>query len=500
MRLVQAVVILTALAAAGCSGRKKDQRTQKAPSTAQEGKKSVKGTAAEKKPNLILVVMDTVRADSVSAGGYSRATTPFLDTLVSEGVFFTNARSTSSWTHPAHASMFTGLVPSVHSARYAGKDLLKERQGTAAVIPMRKDIITLQELLKQAGYTTVGSVGAVLLNPGLGVTRGFESFAPAVVGKDPDAHTVNTRLLELLDEKPDDGLPVFVFVNYFDAHGPYAAHVEHAPWLEEFENLDAADLLERENGIPLFARLCAGTQKLTDSEWNRIRALYDSEIAFVDHHMKKLFAELDSRGILDNALVIITSDHGEYMGEHGGMADHGRTLYEELVHVPLLLWGKKHVPAGIKIDRPVSLRDVFFTFTELAGIEFRFRNPGCSLMAVAKGASCPGRPLVSEAFADPAVAPAAPRIFGQDYASVVQWPFKLIMKSSGETELYDLQKDPHELNKLTGPFRKKQNELVNIYKSWRLNNPAHKPDLTAIESQGPGPLTRERLKALGYIE
>jgi len=493
MRLIILSISAVVLLSSGC-GREEKSAKPSEPGPADQASTKT----AETRPNLILIVIDTVRADHASLLGYARPTTPFLARLADEGMTFTQAFTPAPWTHPAHASMFTGLLPSEHGARYAGAEAAKAEEGLATpVLPMRSDLAPLPELLSKAGYRTVGAVGAVLLSPGLGVTRGFESFAPADLKEEPDAETVTARIRSFLDQKSRDPRPLFVFANYFDAHGPYQAHAGVAPWLAGASSLETVDFLSRVQGVPRFARLCAGLERLPDKEWHRTADLYDSEIAYADQALKKLFDLLEMRGILKNALLAVTSDHGEYLGDRGGMADHGRTLYQPLLHVPLVLWGSGVPQKGIRSETPVSLVDIFPTFMKAAAA--RPDPAGCSLLATAAGRSCSGRPILSEAFADPALVDVAPRLFGRDYQSLIDWPLKLIRDSSGSLELYNLENDPAESRDLSKSLAADLARLVKILDDWKRLHPVVTPRIKPQASSRPDRLTEERLRALGYI-
>ena len=372
-------------------------------------------------PNVVLIVMDTVRADALSLYGYGRETSPNLERLARRGVRFDQARSTAPWTLPSHASMFTGMWPYQLSAG-------KERE-LDATYP------TLAEVFRENGYLTAGFVANSLychLDYGLG--RGFTHyedvplsvfeplrctrFGKAILGKivdparfrlgrilgdDPfigpilgdlrdtllsdrrkDAAQINNDAMAWISKQ--EGRPFFIFVNYYDAHAPY---------------LPPRDAQAKVSSRPLsfsdsLAVLKFGGDAARRAPWtvDLARDYYDDCIAYVDDQVGRLYAELKNRGLLDNTIIIITSDHGEHFGEHGGTLGHTQSLYDQEIRVPLIVLDPRRAPSTQVVSTPVSLRNLPATALDLAGLSCEPPFPGKSLARF-------WRPTTDSALEDP---------------------------------------------------------------------------------------------------
>lgn len=362
---------------------------------------------ATDRPNLLLIVLDTVRAASLSAQGSARPTTPKLDAWAARGVRFAEARSTAPFTLGTHASLFTGLPMSATSARVN--------------TPLDASPPTLAEHLRQRGYATAGFVGNIFYGSAhYGLDRGFQVYQdiPGNITRRVtprefvrscglgaslltwcerkwrilapmqrlrfDADAINREALAWLDGPIAREQPFFLFLNYFDAHAPYSLPGEAPqPWSRL-----AADRLEKRlnqlkqaeaairPGSPESPELIA----LRQAVHAEVRDAYDDGIAWIDSRVDALLRDLDRRGILDQTLIVITSDHGEMLGEHDQLG-HGLSLNRPVVHVPLILFGSPGLglPAGQVVTEPVSLRDVPRTLLGLIGDSRADRFPGVSL-------------------------------------------------------------------------------------------------------------------------
>jgi arylsulfatase A-like enzyme len=353
-------------------------------------------------PNVLFIVMDDVRADSLSLYGYARPTTPRLAELARNGFRFDAARSPSSWTLPSHASMFTGQWShrlSVHFDR-----------GLDATYP------TLAEFLANHGYATAGFVAnTYYCNAHYGLDRGFGryedfhenqtvslfeivrsaslgkcllrlmgysmSFAPGEKGSRKTAAMINRDALEWLSRRPDPR-PFFLFLNYYDAHAPFIPPEEATqrfglcalPQAEQVEILKRAEQANQ-------ARKPAGEADRAQLQQQALAIRqdgYESCIAYLDDQIGRLYDELRLRGLLENTLVIVTSDHGEHFQEHG-FSGHGLSLYRREIHVPLLIFPPGVVPERHVVSQPVSLRELPATVADLLGLADSSPFPGRSL-------------------------------------------------------------------------------------------------------------------------
>jgi arylsulfatase A-like enzyme len=354
--------------------------------------------AATKSPNVLLIVMDTVRAENLSLHGYKRQTSPQLERLAKRGVVFNRAVATASWTLPSHASIFTGLY------------LNELPKGWTRLTDSGIDSPALAETLSQRGYTTGAFVANLIAcDRDSGLERGFVRYedypislgqialssALASAATSSGSATKLRRLLgggDLMNRKTaasinEDFLswlnrqeerPFFAFINYFDAHSPY---LPPAPFSEKFGPRPKPKALMKVSKY--LDRLttdgaAAVDQNLDQEQLAAQLSAYDSAIAYVDHHVGLLLDQLEKRRVLENTLVIITSDHGEEFGEHG-VFGHGWNLQWLSVHVPLLVLFPSSIPANKIVNEPVSLRDIEATVRDLTNIKGQTSSGGASL-------------------------------------------------------------------------------------------------------------------------
>jgi arylsulfatase A-like enzyme len=323
------------------------------------------------RPNVVFIVLDTVRADHLSSYGYSRPTTPNLDRLASRGVLFENAISPSSWTLASHASMFTGLLP--------------HQNGADWWLPLPPGPRTLAEALRSSGYRTAGfAANFDYCQKGWGIGRGFDVYrddseslqrnlAGTLLGtaliqpayqsfcrfdylERQDARETNKQAFRWL-RRPHSS-PYFLFVNYFDVHVPY---LTSPPFDHRFGTV--SDKLVHK----LFDSLQGPDppRGITQEEQAALIAAYDNCLAFLDAQVGRLLDFLDSTPEGRNTLVVVTSDHGEEFGEQG-FYSHGYNLYREAVHVPLIIAGPG-IPKDVRVSHLVRTRDLFSTVLDLAG-------------------------------------------------------------------------------------------------------------------------------------
>lgn len=395
-------------------------------------------------PNVLLVVLDTVRASNLSLYGYDRSTTPQLSRYARAGVRFDRAFSTSPWTLPSHGTMFTGHFPHELSAGWWK--------------PLDARYPTLAELLKTQGYETAGFVANTLYCASqFGLSRGFihyedysvslgEVFRAFALGRAMDnnewlrgvsgvhqllgrktAADVNRAFLRWLDHH-DPRRPFFVFLNYYDAHLPYLPPEGFA---RRFSRKTPRGYHER-------------GEIVSPEDVRELRAAYDGAIAYMDHRLGLLFSKLRERGTLDDTLVIVTSDHGEGLGEHR-LFGHGNSLYRSLLQVPLLMVLPGRVPDGAIVTETVSLRDLASTVVDLAGLGGTVRVPGTSLARYWTSKDPrPAKMLLSEVDKSrnepdwyPVMKGAMKSLVGRGYHYIKN-------EGDGREELYDLESDPGE--------------------------------------------------------
>lgn len=376
-------------------------------------------------PNILLIIWDTVRAQNVSLLGYGRPTTPNLERWAAHGTVFEQAMSTAPWTLASHASAFTGL----HT----------QELGAEWRTPLQTHAPTLAEYLGAHGYRTAGFVANLIATSReSGLARGFSLYddfprtlqtvyTSTLLGQrlqrwrpffrgdirlypPRPAHHITDRFL---DWSNSPGRPWFAFLNYFDAHDPYFPPEDYR---SRFKSDD-----------PLIDK-------------------YDGAIHLLDAELDRLLRTLRDRGELETTIVILVSDHGEQFGEHG-LRQHGNSLYIQLLHVPLVLWGPG-IPAGARVATPVSLRSLPATLVELAvpGSDHPF--PGGSLVSAWQDSPQP-EVLLAGVPKGVNTQPNEPVTLG-NMSAVREGELHYILNGDGRRELYDLGADPPEEHDLAG--------------------------------------------------
>ena len=409
-------------------------------------------------PNVLLVVLDTVRADHLSLYGYERETSPNLTRVAREGIVFRQARSTAPWTLPSHASMLTGRWPHQLSAD--------------ADHAMNRRFATLAESLSAQGYATAGFVAnTYYCNAAYGLDRGFARYEdhdengrvslfevarssslgrvavelagdagwcpPIDAGVGKDAERITFDVMRWIIGTKDR--PFFAFVNYIDAHDPYLLpEGDHPHFGLVPETPTDFDTLRGWHDSSKIG--------VTDRQIDLVRDSYDDCIRYLDSKLGRLFAELEWRGLRENTLVIVTADHGEQLGEHS-LFGHGRSLYSKELHVPLVVFppGNRQ---GRVIDEPVTLRDLPATIAEFTASD---PFPGQSLARLWQGnPPIEPTPLLAEVAhrAKTTKRHGRPPAWLGPMASIQQGDFVYIRNADGREELYDLARDPDETRDL----------------------------------------------------
>jgi len=309
------------------------------------------------RPNVLLVSIDTLRADHVGSHGYRRETTPHLDELAREGVRFTQAFTTASWTLPAHMSIMTSRYPHQH-----GVQSTKQRLDDA--------IPTLAQLFRDSGYQTGAIVSWFFVGKRYGFDRGFESFEEllprrhSLAGARRGEQVVDAALAWL--EARDSRRPFFLFVHLFDPHLNYDPPEPYAKLFGGDSPIPDAGRYERLR--PYIQGLQREPRRIPAAELEQVVALYDGEVRYADDQLGRLLAALASREQADRTVVLVTSDHGEELDDHGSMEGHQWTLYDEVLHVPLIL-RTPDGPRGRTVDALVEILDIAPTLLALAGID-----------------------------------------------------------------------------------------------------------------------------------
>lgn len=515
------------------------------------------GFFVSRRPDIVLLVLDTQRCDRLSCYGYARPTSPYLDDLAAHATLFRRVFATAQWTIPSHASMFTGLYPSEHATHQS-----------SSALPL--SIPTLAERLREGGYMTA----AFCNNPLVGVVnnglrRGFESFLnysglltsrpnqagahPGLIGryrqwfkgrlaealnhiqnsfarseamlefaftplmvpvwqtalsfKGNTPRSLNDAARLLIERRGvDHHQPIFAFINVMGVHTPY--HPDRR-MLERFapeviRDREAARYVRRFNG-DVFGWLAPFSG--ADERYHHVLSdVYDAEVATQDVHIGAFLQRLRDSGVLDRTLLLVCADHGDHLGEKG-LVGHTVSLYNELVHVPLIV----HDPCGdfrpgTTVDHPVSLRRVFHTLLSAAGLASGIERDRS--LAQSPTADPDGGTVFSEAEPlqnvlgimlrrQPDLARA--RRFDQSRRAVVSGPYKLIQTGDDHVELYDLDADLRETVNLAAILPERVEDLQDRLSAFMRRTSAVAPLIRRAEGVD-DPAVQRRLKELGYLE
>jgi choline-sulfatase len=401
-------------------------------------------TSPATRDNILLITLDTTRADRLGAYGYPQARTRWLDRLAAEGVRFDAAFSPAPITLPAHASILTGLYPFEHGVRNNGNFYLEDR------------FETLASLLSKHGYRTAAFVSSFVLDRRYGLARGFETYDDRMQGA--QAQVVNLEaerrgdrtsaaLNAWLDGQPTGSAPFFAWLHLYDPHEPYRAP-------QPFGSAFAA-------------------------------APYDGEIAFVDAIVASVLDKLAQRGLRDRTIIAVIGDHGESLGDHGEET-HSMFVYDAAIRIPLLLWRPGRLPAGAVVAQPVRAIDLAPTLLDLVGAPPLHTPHARSLVPLISATSSPGaEPVYAETYLPQFYLNWAPlRTLRDD-----RWKFI----DAPKPELYDLVTDPA--------------ERLNVFETQPGTGDAMRGALARLTGGTPGPMTSarvdrevaEKLAALGYI-
>jgi arylsulfatase A-like enzyme len=391
---------------------------------------------AARGPHLLVVLVDTLRADVVGAYGDTDGLTPHLDRLAAGSVRLDELLAPSSWTLPSVASLVTGLPPQIHdTGRPLGEGFAPTALGPAP--------LTLAGVLAARGFYTAAVYNNIFLGPSFGVDRGFDEYA--WIEQEDDV--LVDRAVELLGRLPADRR-LFLLLHLFGPHNPYAPPGDGCAVAERLAPADPG-------GVGCAADRRPGTPVPPEESWPRIEALYRAEVAYTDRQLGRLFAALDDTGLADETVVLVVSDHGEdFWGRLPQMrrrgyedADHGHALYQELVRVVGMVRAPGLAPGVVK--EPVEMADLFPTLLGLLGVAPppgaepgapESLLPGLDLGPGLRGeASPPRRTLISDFL-----------LYGEPRWSVRRGPWKLVVPRAPELapELYNLEDDPGELHDL----------------------------------------------------
>jgi len=482
------------------------------------GFKSDAGKAAmlAGKPNVVIIVIDTLRADHTTMCGYKYPTTPNLSELARECQFFPNGESVDSWTLPSHASMFTGLYPREHGAR-ASKDMgaagvQRNRPYGTALVRSKQ---TLATYLSKAGYDT-GAIAAnyIWLYRAFGLDQGFSYYydLPKLLIFTPSGHRTFIWPLDTIDtafglngkllQPATDGRsvtemgcswierngerPFFLFLNYMDAHFPYSAP-------PPYDKTDGPGIpysrILRDGPWRSFIWRYVGTGKGLTPKLKAVATnQYDGGIAYADHWVGEFIKRLKAKGLYDDTLLIVTSDHGEFLGEHGRI-DHMVGVYEEGVRIPILVKYPHGRLAGTIRSERASITGVFATVFDSLGLAM----PQVS----ARPLGTLGRLVLVEDFENGQSTSVYGAKFKGDRTAVYEGNWKYIHSTAAPAELYDLSADATESANMIAARPEIAGRLYGQLMAWHRETPLF--DGRAETGRALSEQELERLRSLGYL-
>jgi arylsulfatase A-like enzyme len=425
--------------------------------------------------NLVFIIVDALRSNHLGCYGYHRDTSPAVDEMARQGVIFNHAYSSSPWTKPSVASLFTSLHPNNHGA-VSPYNMLPEAT------------LTLAEILENQGYGTYFlSAGNKNIGKPFNFHQGFDYF----FNERCNAVRLTDHFLSLLPGLRNKKF--FAYIHYMDTHLPYNKNkynemfVKNKPTAPPFEPGEINHNIVK--NLDVSRRLSPGDKEYLES-------LYDGQIRYVDENIKRIIGALKNYNMLENTLVVITSDHGEEFWDHNNF-EHGHTLYNELLQVPLIILGNRLKPS--KLDLPVRLIDLLPTVINILGIDDNhYHVKGASFLNLLEGKKeGAGRAIF-----------AMGTLYGDEKYCLIKDNRKIIIntgdkrekkdlvgcKSKNKLEFYDMAKDPLETKNLVNTQPQNASRLKNLLDKFIINKSAFKSKRTTLDKK-----TKEQLKSLGYL-
>jgi arylsulfatase A-like enzyme len=435
---------------------------------------SPKRPPREEEINVILIAIDTLRADHLGCYGYKKQTSPYIDKLARDSILFKRTMAQNPWTLPSFASLFTSLYPSQHLAGLTIKSL-------------ENQFVTLPEILKEHGYYTIAFTGGGYLSESFGFSQGFDSFNafnPPIVNGVVPPETVHTDikrvvkgaiswLLKSTEKK------FFLFLHSYEPHSPYFPPSQYVYFFDgKYKGPITGDIWHDIGIIP--GKLDSRFKAIPPRDLRRLISLYDAEIRYMDDQIGKLIRTLKYLNLYDKSLIIFTSDHGEEFFDHGAW-EHGHSLYNELLYVPLIIKLPYSSKKGIEISTVARLIDIMPTILHVLGIKKEYPFQGQSLLNSQKN-----RLAFAQSYPQP------------NLMAVQEDNLKLIINlDNKQMELYDLQSDPAETKNILSEKRFVAHNLIRYLSRYPLASPPSdemSPDDLKLSLS-----LKEKLRSLGYL-
>ncbi|UCC39467.1 MAG: sulfatase [Candidatus Aminicenantes bacterium] len=414
--------------------------------------------------NILLISLDACRADHLSSYGYHRKTSPFLDSIAAKGIRFANAFVNTHGTTTSHVTLLTSLYQESHKVDYDIK-----------FVP--RSALMIQEILKAHGYTTLAVTDGGRLAHQFGFDRGFIEYDDRGGG----VLKGSKKLIKLINKhRKKDKNPIFAFFHTYEIHSPYFPPKKYQSIFGEYKSgfkPSSGNLVEFSKKV----------YELKQEDLEYIKAMYDAGIRYTDDILQNLFNELQESGFLENYLLIITADHGEEFGEHGGLL-HLNKLYDELLHVPLIITGS-NIPKGVVDKRLVGSVDIVPTILNQLNIKRLKHMGGISLLSQESLSKEKKEAIFSQ--------------YGNLRYSIRTLTWKLIENRKPlSLEFYNLEKDPQEHNNVSAQYPDLVSQFQNRIKNWKKRVPDLSESISASKERPKEKLSKkqiEQLKSLGYV-
>lgn len=436
-------------------------------------------------PSVVMILIDTLRADYLGTYGFQGDVSPHLDALARDGVVFEKCFSQSPWTKPSVATLFTGLYPSVHKVYTEEGKFHAKGGGNRSTDALARDAVTLAEALSDRGYSNAAFVANPWLRAAHGFDQGFVKFDTEGADNDQKATVLVDRAKQWLNQVRSDS-PFFLYVHMMDVHAPYDAPQEDFEAVRDSPSLGPSQPLEKRlfDRIPAYMKIPEWTKQPDAADVRVWRGRYAAGVRFVDRAIGDLVEHLRQTGRYDETLFVVVSDHGEELYDHGAW-DHGYRVYDHQIHVPLIVRYPKSQFAGTRVAGVSRIVDLMPTVLSVAGAPLPPLLQGKDLAALVGGAD-EGRVSVTEAVK-----------WAPDMRAARSVSHKLVARG-GVQQLYDLVRDPREMEDVRTQQADVASRLAAALAAYESGNQAH-PGLAATQAEVPAEV-RERLRSLGYME
>jgi arylsulfatase A-like enzyme len=487
-------------------------------------------------PNVLLVTIETLRADHVGALGYTRNVTPNLDRLARQGALFRNVVAQAPFTLPSVSSLMTGVTPPRHGVRNHPASL-------------DDGIVTLAERFRDEGYRTAAMTRHTWLRRKSGLDQGFDEYHNNKFSAGLDARSLSLAAVDWIEShRTSSDAPFFLWLHFLDPHLPYTPNYPYSALFHEEHESDSqvAHLrsmvdLPREDFLPTpYADMAGGPHydlvlphyadneilldlafwrrsrgsiffgktRYTESHVQEMRDLYDGAILYADDNLGRILDALEESGLDASTVVAVASDHGEAFGEHELFFTHDFTLYDEVLRVPMVVRHPGVVPERTVVDQQVRLMDLGPTLLELAGLESSSDLEAVSLVPVLTGGSIPFLSAFAESAPERAMFPENDRVFFPGnrgkwrMVRTERWKLIRIPHPDGDRfELYDLVSDPGETRNLVHELPGEVAKLKPLLQDWATRDPLSEQETTDDEAvEGLDPSAQHELRTLGYIK